>query len=69
MLFYKDDTGHVLVTTCEEDKHYYTQTRYKEMRWDVDGLGFDASSRSFVRKSGTLTYNIGTQTLVWAWRS
>lgn len=69
MLFYKDDTGHVLVTACEQDKHHYTQTRYKEMRWDVEGLGYDASSLSFVRKSGTLTYNIGTQTLVWAWRS
>jgi hypothetical protein len=69
MLFFKDDTGQVLITACTQDTHHYTMTRYKEMRWDVEGLGYDASSRSFVRKTGTLTYNIGTQALAWAWRS
>lgn len=69
MPFRLDDTGKVLITGCVMDEAHWTRSRYKEMVFLVTGVGYEPVTRSFVRKTGTVTYNTADTeiTLIWKW--
>ncbi len=69
MPFRLDDTGKVLITGCVMDEAHWTRSRYKEMVFVVTGVGYEPVTRSFVRKTGTVTYNTADTeiTLIWKW--